>query len=133
MDVLILGCNRLTAALAPDLAGSGHNVTVLGKERECLEQVEDGGRVRVIWAAEPTMQDYLRQGGIDTAETFLALSGNDHENVLTAQVALHIFNVPKVVCHISDPKLQIFYSGLGLDVVGPSFGILQDVRQAIEA
>ena len=132
MDVLILGCNQLTTNLVPDLTGSGYKVTVLGKERECLEQVEDAVQVQVIWAVEPMMQDYLRQGGIDTAEIFLALSGDDHENALTAQIALHIFNVPKVVCHINNPQLQILYSGLGLDVVGYSFGLFQDVRQAIE-
>ena len=132
MDVLILGCNQLTTNLVPDLAESGHKVTVLGKERDCLEQVEDGPKVQVIWTAEPMMQDYLRQGGIDTAEIFLALSSDDHQNALTAQIALHIFNVPKVVCHINNPQLQILYSGLGLDVVGYSFGLLQDVRQAIE-
>lgn len=133
MDVLILGCSQLTTNLAPDLAGSGYNVTVLGKERECLERVEDAAKVRVIWTAEPMMQDYLLQGGIDTAEVFLALSSDDHQNVLAAQIALHIFNVPKVVCHINNPQLQILYSGLGLDVVGYSFGLLQDVRQAIES
>lgn len=133
MDVLILGCNQLTTNLAPDLAGSGYNVTVLGKERECLEQVEDGARVQVIWTAEPMMQDYLRQGGIETAEIFLALSNDDHQNALAAQIAVHIFNVPKVVCHINNPQLQILYAGLGLDVVGYSIGLLQDVRQAIES
>jgi trk system potassium uptake protein TrkA len=133
MDVLILGCNQLTTNLVPDLAGSGYKVTVLGKERECLEQVEDGAQVKVIWTAEPMMQDYLRQGGIDTAEIFLALSSDDHQNALAAQIALHIFNVSKVVCHINNPQLQILYSGLGLDVVGYSIGLLQDVQQAIES
>ena len=132
MDVLILGCNQLTTNLVPDLAGSGYKVTVLSKERECLEQVEDGAQVQVIWTAEPLMQDYLSQGGIDTAEIFLALSSDDHQNALSAQIALHIFNVPKVVCHINNPQLQILYSSLGLNVVGYSFGLLQDVRQAIE-
>ena len=133
MDLLILGCNQLTANLALDLAGSGYNVTILGKDRECLEQVEDSAQAQVIWTAEPMMQDYLLQGGIHTAEAFLALSGDDHENVLAAQIALNIFNVSKVVCQINNPQLQVLYSGLGLNVVGYSIGLLQDVRQAIES
>ena len=56
----------------------------------------------------------------------------DHENILVAQIAKHIFNVPKVVCHLGSPQLQVLYAALGLDVVGYSFGLLQDVRQAIE-
>jgi hypothetical protein len=40
--------------------------------------------------------------------------------------------VPKVVCHLASPQLQVMYAALGLDVVGYSFGLLQDVRQAIQ-
>ena len=132
MDVLILGCNQLTANLVPDLAQSGFRVTLMSKQRECLERLADEPGVRVILTSEPLMQDYLQQGGISTADIFLALSGDDHLNALTAQIAHHIFNVPKVVCHVNDPQLQVLYSGLGLSVVGYSFGLLQDIRQVIE-
>ena len=132
MDVLILGCNPLTINLVLGLAESGYKVTVLGKDRECLEQLDHIEQVRVIRTTEPLMQDYLRQGDIDTAEIFLALSNDDHYNVLAAQIALHIFNVPKVVCHLNNHQHQILYSGLGLDIVGYSFSLLQDVRQAID-
>jgi trk system potassium uptake protein TrkA len=70
--------------------------------------------------------------GVDTTDIFLALSDDDHRNALTAQIARHIFNVPKVICHLDNPQLQILYAGLGLDVVGYSFGLLQDIRQSIE-
>ena len=132
MRVLILGCNQLTTNLVPDLAEAGFHVSVLAGDRECLERVAGKPRVEVILTAEPLMQDYMQQAGIDTAEIFLALSNDDHQNALTAQIARHIFNVPKVICHLNDPQLQILYSGLGLDVVGYSFGLLQDIRQAIE-
>ena len=132
MNTLILGCNQLTRNLAPDLAQAGYNVTVLGEDRESLAQVEDGAQVRVIWMAEPMMQDYLRLGGIETAEVFLALSADDHKNALAAQLAEHIFNVPKVICQINDPRLQVLYSGLQLNVVGLSFGLMQDIRQQID-
>ena len=132
MQVLILGCNQLTTNLAPDLAQADYQVTVLSRDRSCLEQIANEANIRVILTVEPLMQDYLQQGGIDTTDIFLALSNDDHQNALVAQIASHIFNVPKVVCHLNDPQLQILYSGLGLEVVGYSFGLLQDIRQAIE-
>jgi len=132
MQVLILGCNQMTANLAPDLAQGNFTVTVLSRDRECLAQIADEPRINVILTVEPLMQDYLQQGGIDTADIFLALANDDHQNALAAQIAHHIFNVPKVVCHLNDPQLQILYSGLGLEVVGYSFGLVQDIRQAIE-
>ena len=131
MRVLILGCGQLTVALVPDLALAGFEITVLSRDRECLEQVGDRPGVDVVLTAEPTMQDYLQQGGIDNADVFLALSGDDHLNALVAQIASHIFKVPKVVCHLDNPQLQLLYAGLGLEVVGYSIGLLQDIRQAI--
>ena len=132
MRVLIFGCNRLTTSLVSDLAGEGAEITVLGGERDCLESAATHAGVRVVLTAEPMMQDYLQEGGIDHADVFLAMSTDDHQNILVAQIAKQIFNVPKVVCHLSSPQLQVMYAALGLDVVGYSFGLLQDVRQAIK-
>ncbi len=132
MRVLIFGCNRLSSSLVGDLSYRGNEITVLGRERDCLESVATFPGVRVVLTAEPMMQDYLQEGGIDHADVFLAMSSDDHENILVAQIAKHIFNVPKVVCHLGSPQLQVMYAALGLDVVGYSFGLLQDVRQAIQ-
>ena len=132
MRVLIFGCNRLSTSLVADLAGDGNAVTVLGGQRDCLESVAKHPGVRVVLTAEPMMQDYLQDGSIDHVDVFLAMSGDDHENILAAQVAKHIYNVPKVVCHLSSPQLQVMYAALGLVVVGYSSGLFQDVRQAIE-
>ena len=80
------------------------------------------------------MQDYLQEGGIKITDLFLALSEKDQENVLLSQIARHIFNVPKVICRLENSDLQQLYAGLGLSVVGTSIqGLVQDVRQAIEA
>ncbi len=131
MRVLIFGCNRLTTSLVPDLAGDGAEITVLGGERDCLESVASHPGVQVVLTAEPIMQDYLQEGGISHADVFLAMSADDHQNILVSQIAKHIYNVPTVVCHLGSPQLQVLYAALGLDVVGYSFGLLQDVRQAI--
>ena len=88
-------------------------------------------QVEVVLTTEPLMQDYLRMGGIDNVDVFLALSRDDHHNALVAQIALYIFNVPRVICYLEHPQLRILYAGLGLDVVGSPLGLVQDIRQAI--
>lgn len=132
MRVLILGCNQLTANLVPDLVQNGHQITILSGDKACLEQVASEPQVEVRLTAEPMMQDYLQLGGIQSTDIFLALSDDDHLNAMVAQIAQHIFEVPKIICHLNNPQLQLFYAGLGLEVVGYSFGLLQDIRQAIE-
>ena len=132
MLVLVLGCNHVTTNLVPELVEANHSVTVLGEDRNCLELLAAESGVNVILTTEPAMVDYLQEAGITSADAFLALSQDDHQNALAGQIASHIYNVPKVVCHLDDPQLQILYTGLGLDVVGHSFGLVQDIRQAME-
>ena len=131
MRVLIVGCGRLTTALVPDLAESGFQITVVSQSQECLESLSEISGVQVVLTTEPTMQEFLQQAGVDTVDVFLALSDDDHRNALVAQIARHIYNVPKVICHLDNPQLQIFYAGLGMNVVGYSIGLLQDIQQAI--
>lgn len=132
MKVLIQGCSQLTTLLVPELARAGSQITVLSRNRDCLEVVASEPQVEVVLTTEPLMQDYLRMGGIDNVDVFLALSRDDHHNALVAQIALYIFNVPRVICYLEHPQLRILYAGLGVDVVGSTLGLVQDIRQAIE-
>ena len=133
MNVLILGCGQLTTLLVPELVRAGLEIVVLSNDPECLDLVAGEPQVETVLTVEPLMQDYLRQGGIDTADVFLALSSDDHHNALVAQIARHMFNVPKVICYLDHPQLRILYAGLGLDVVGATLGLAQDIHQAMES
>lgn len=131
--MLIYGWGQLAASAIRDLADEDMEITVLGKERSRLERLSAYPGVTVALLTEPVMQDYLLDAGISHADAFLALSDDDHENLLLAQVAKQMFNVPRVVCHVENPQLQVLYAALGLNVVGYSRGILQDIRQAMGA
>ncbi len=132
MDILIFGCTRLTAALAPVLVKDGHHLTVLDPDADCLALLSKTTAITAALIDEPLMQDYLLEGGISDSWVFLALSEDDHKNALVCQIAHHIFNVPKVLCRLTDPQLQEFYQGLGLEIVdsGPDF--IKNTCQSIE-
>ncbi|MFQ6028775.1 MAG: NAD-binding protein [Dehalococcoidia bacterium] len=131
MDILIYGCGRLTNMLLPPLLQEGHRIAVLGPDPDCLGKLPDVPQIEAILTPEPLMQDYLQQGGVSDTDVFLALSEDDHSNLLVAQIAQHIFNVPSVICHLDSPHLQNIYRELGLRVVGPSGDLLQHIQQGI--
>lgn len=133
MRILILGCGPLTTLLlgAPDSAE--HQFTVLSGNIDCLNDLADEPRVNILVTLEPLMHDYLQLGGIDSADAFLALSDDEHQNILTAQIAKHIFNVGKVVCRLENPELQKFYLGLELEVVNPTLDLLQDLTRTLQS
>ena len=133
MQVIVYGCGQFASSAVRDLAEAGEDVTVIGSDRNLLEQLTEFSRVSAELLTAPVMQDFLLQAGVSHADALLALSDDDHENLLVAQIAKHIFNVPHVVCHVGHPNLHMMYTGLGLSVIGYARGMLQDIRHAIEA
>ena len=123
MNILIYGCTRLTDALAPVLLQDGHRVTVVDTDSDRLTLLSKQADIHTVQVAEPLMQDFLQEGGITSSEAFFSLSSDDHKNLLFSQIATHIYNVPKVMCRLSDPQLQDIYRPLGLSVLdgGPDF------------
>lgn len=131
MRVLVYGCGELASGAVRELLDDATQITVLGNERSQLERLNGYPKVNAVLLAEPVMHDYLMDAGISQAQAFLALSTDDHENLLAAQIAHRMFGVPKVVCHVENPQLQVIYAMQGLNVVSYAVGILQDIRFAI--
>ena len=131
MQIVILGCGPLTSSLLSSKRLGDHDVTLIGADLDYLDDAANEYDVKVIGITDPKMQDYLTLASIDHAEVFLALTDNDHQNLLTAQTAKSIFNVGRVICRVDDPQLQRLYSSLGLDVISPTLDLLQDLDQAI--
>ncbi len=130
---MIFGCGTLTDLLVTYLRQAGHQVTVLADDADALERLRREYQVQGVWITEPLMQDYLQEGDIEITEVFLAISDHDHQNVLVAQIAKHIFNVGIVICRLENPQLQQLYTGLGLKVIGTSTsGLYDETRQLIE-
>ena len=133
MRILILGCGSLTTLLLASPDSAEHHFTILSDDINCLNRVADEPRVNALLTVEPQMLDYLQLGGIDNVDAFLALSEDEHLNILTSHIAKHIFNVEKVVCRLENPQLQQLYSELELEVVNPTLDLLQDLSRALQS
>jgi Trk K+ transport system NAD-binding subunit len=88
--------------------------------------------VTTVWVAEPLIQDYLLQGDVSTVDAFFMLTDDDHKNLLLGQIATHIYNVPKVMCRLTDPQLHDLYQPLGVTILdsGPDF--LSSAREFLD-
>lgn len=120
MRVVIMGCGRVGAQLATILDRDGHDVTVLdmrGSQFERFLPDEFGGRKIV---GDGRDQDVLRNAGVEGADAFVACTAGDNRNVMAAQMAQKIFNVPRVVCRIYDPLREEMYKMLGLRTISPT-------------
>ena len=127
-----MGCGRVGAALASMLDAEGHKVTVLDTDPYSFRRLPAsfGGTALLGSGAD---EDALKRAGIEEADVFVALTQGDNRNVLAAQTAKHIFNVPRVVCRIYDPLRQEMYSSLGLEAISPTTVFANLFKEILES
>lgn len=119
MNVVIMGCGRVGAQLAAMLDEDGHKVTILDTEPYSFRRLPANFRGEAL-VGDGTDEDSLKRAGIEEADAFVAVTQGDNRNVMAAQIAKHVFNVPKVVCRIYDPLREELYHILGLETISPT-------------
>ena len=125
MRVIIMGCGRVGSELSNQLAGDGHEVTVIDKNAEAFFRYPPGNGVKTV-VGLGFDRDVLAEAGIKDADAFVAVSSGDNSNIVSARVALENFHVPKVVARIYDPRRADIYERLNIPTVATTkWGVKQ--------
>lgn len=132
MKMVIMGCGRVGAQLAALLDIEGHEVTVLDVNSGSFRRLIPTFKGTAL-LGDGTDEDTLRKAGIEEADAFIAVTQGDNRNVMAAQIAKHIFNVPKVLCRIYDPLREELYQTLGLDAISPTTVFAQLLKEKLFA
>lgn len=119
MKVVIMGCGRVGSALATMLDAEGHQVTLLDVEPWSFRRLPATFKGRAM-VGSGTDEDALRRANIEEADAFIALTQGDNRNIMSSQIAKHIFHVPRVVCRIYDPIREELFHKLGLETTSPT-------------
>ncbi len=131
MKVVIMGSGRVGAQLAGMLDAEGHQVTVLDTDEYSFRRLppDFGGTALVGNGLD---QEMLKRAGIEEADAFVVVTQGDNRNVMAAQIAKHIFNVPRVICRIYDPLRRDLYDNLGLEAISPTTVFAQILKEKLE-
>lgn len=131
MKVVIMGCGRVGARLASLLDEDGHTVTVLDIDTYSFRRLPPtfGGTALFGNGID---EEALKRAGIEEADIFVAMTQGDNRNVMSCQIAKHIFNVPRVMCRIYDPLREELYSTLGLEAISPTKVFAQLFKEKLE-
>ncbi|HEV3309729.1 MAG TPA: NAD-binding protein [Chloroflexota bacterium] len=115
MRVVIVGCGRVGSRTAHKLAQAGHDVVVVDSDKDAFSRLRDDFTGTTV-SGNAIEQGTLRRAEADKADVFLAATGGDNRNIMTSQMALTMFRVPKVIARIKDPERARIYRELGLEV-----------------
>lgn len=130
MYIIIVGCGRVGSELAKLLSAEGHNVVIIDRSPASFERLGNTFNGLTL-VGNGFSLDLLRQAGIEKADAFCSLTNGDNTNLISAQVARKIFNVPKVITRIYDPRRANIYRALGLDILSGTILFASMVRDKI--
>jgi trk system potassium uptake protein len=119
MKICIMGCGRTGAKLATMLDAEGHEVTVLDTNENSFRRLPADFKGTAL-VGDGTYDETLKKAGIEKTEAFVAVTQGDNRNIMAAQIAKHIFKVPKVLLRIYDPLRRELYTNLGLEAFSPT-------------
>ena len=131
MKVVIMGCGRTGAQLAGLLDTDQHQVTILDTDTYSFRRLPPDFSGTAL-LGNGIDEESLKKAGIEEADAFVALTQGDNRNVMAAQIAKHIFNVPKVICRIYDPIRRELYNTLGIEAFSPTTIFSQMLKERLE-
>ena len=129
MKFLIMGCGRVGSGLALSLTDDGHDVTIMDVRQEAFRRLTARFRGNAI-IGDGLDTAALGRAGIDSADVFVAVTQGDNRNLMAAQVAKHVFHVPRVVARVYDDSRASIFQQLGIQTLSsPRFvtGLMRDM------
>ncbi len=116
MRMVIVGCGRMGAGLAQTLAMGGHEVTVIDKDPTAFERLPASLGITTV-PGVGSDREVLLKAGIKRADGLATVTASDDINVVVARVASQVFQVPRVVARLYDPRKAEIYQRLGLQTI----------------
>ncbi|HCP23060.1 MAG TPA: portal protein [Dehalococcoidia bacterium] len=116
MYVVIVGCSESGYHLSKALIAGGHEVVVVEKDTKRFQLLnEEMGSVALL--GDGTDEVTLKRAGVARADVVVSLTGVDATNLVISQMTKHIFNVPRTMALIKDPKNEPIFHEVGVDLV----------------
>lgn len=132
MRAVVVGCGRVGSSVARSLSEEGWDVTAVDESETALARL--GERWRGGFVVGHGMDvGVLRDAGIEAAEAVVVATDGDNTNIVIAQVAQKLFEVPCVVVRLLDPARADFYASRGLDTVCPTKTAYETLTERVRA
>lgn len=128
--VVIVGCGEIGSAVARLLARDKHNIVVVDNDLKAFQHLGPTFNGITILGNGIDL-DVQRKSGVEEADVFMALTGNDATNLMAAQVAGKMYHVPKVIARVADSENEALYKHFGIQTTSPARGEAAEIRNLI--
>ena len=130
---MLIGGSRIAVYLARLLTEAGIDVTVVERDRETCDQLCDLVPDAAIICGDATRSDVLMEDGLLSADAFVALTGEDGDNIITSLYARNC-SVGKIVVKVNRDHFSEILQDSGLEsIVSPKAMVAQQLARYVRA
>lgn len=117
--IIIIGAGSLGCHLANSLSSEGKSVTIIDKNQSAFKKLNEDFSGFTL-EREAVQFESLLEAKISLAGVVVAATSDDNVNAMIAQIAKKIFETPKVICRLYNPKKALAYQDLNIETVCPN-------------
>jgi trk system potassium uptake protein len=114
MYAIVAGGGKVGANVARSLLRLGNEVTLIEQQRDRFERLEDEFEHQVHRGDATELHVLERAGIARPPDIVLALTGDDEDNLVIAQLAREKYGVQQVIARVNDPRNQAHFDLLGI-------------------
>ncbi|MBQ3106396.1 MAG: TrkA family potassium uptake protein [Eggerthellaceae bacterium] len=125
-NIIVVGCGRVGSQLASMLSENGNNVCVIDRNADAFDNLGrtfNGSTIQGVGFDEET----LLRAGVEECDVLAAVTQYDNANLMCAEVANRLFDVPHVIARLYNPDHERAYMQLGIDYVCGTSLVAEDI------
>jgi Trk K+ transport system NAD-binding subunit len=116
MKIIVIGYGRVGSQFLSKIDTQAHDVVIVDKDRSAIGQRGTPRGAKFV-LGNAIDEDLLRTAGADSADVMLALTRDENTNLMIAQIARALFNVPKVIAVVYDPLRESYFHEAGVETL----------------
>lgn len=135
MNLVIAGGGNVGYYLARTLCERKYHVSIIEEKAERCEWIENSNLVRnlILIHGDATDEQILKDAGIKNCDTFIAVTGQDQNNLTACMLAKELLHVKRTITRVNNPRNIRVFQKLGVDaVVSSADRISNMIEQELE-
>ncbi|MFC2012787.1 potassium channel family protein [Chloroflexota bacterium] len=131
MYIIIVGGGKVGYYLSKALLDEGHEILIVEKKQnKCAFICSELGSV--CFHGDGCEAATLAEIGTVRADMLIAVTGDDEDNLVACQVAKHKFSVSRTIARINNPRNEVIFKKLGIDITVSSTNlILENIEEEV--
>ena len=118
MHIIINGGGKIGEYLANKMIGNGHRVAIIEQSKRKIDRLAMELPQQVLLVLGDGCDSIFQEdAGAEHADIFVATTGADDVNLVSCEIASLVFNIPRAIARVNNPKNERIFRRLGIEAV----------------